>query len=409
MTASAPQDANAVIAAMGKDFNPRQIKAGQSFDLTYSVATIDATGQPPKPAAAARPRVMVNHKPVMVPVEVSRQPAHREETQPADLAPAVAAFLAVASTRTSPSPAPPTAAITAEIVKKELQVHRHRAGGTIDGSLYLSGMQAGIPADVVVDMIHMFAYKVDFQRDLHPGDRFEVYYDYYYTPEGQPAKYGAISYAMHAPWAASRSPCTAIQPDPNEPAEYFDAKGQSAKGHADEDAGGRRAHLIGLRIALPSHPGIHPHAQGRGLRRAHRHAGDGGGRRHHQVHGLEPTAMAISSRSTMATAMPPAMAICRASRPACASGAKVRQGQIFAYSGMTGMATGPHLHYETFVNGTPGQSADPEDGPGPLAWAARTCALFQEKRLEIDNLVANATLESQGGRQRHRSAPGKAK
>ena len=61
---------------------------------------------------------------------------------------------------------------TAEMVKKELQVHRHRAGGTIDSSLYLAAMQAGIPADVVVDMIRMFSYKVDFQRDLHPGDTF---------------------------------------------------------------------------------------------------------------------------------------------------------------------------------------------------------------------------------------------
>ena len=79
--------------------------------------------------------------------------------------------------------------------KKELQIHRHRAGGTVNSSLYLAAMQAGIPADVVVELIHMFSYKVDFQRDLHPGDSFEVYYDYAYTPEGQPAKYGSISYA----------------------------------------------------------------------------------------------------------------------------------------------------------------------------------------------------------------------
>ena len=64
--------------------------------------------------------------------------------------------------------------------------NRHKAGATIDSSLYLAGMQAGIPADIVIDLIRMFSYKVDFQRDLHPGDRFEVYYDYYYTPEGQP-------------------------------------------------------------------------------------------------------------------------------------------------------------------------------------------------------------------------------
>src|SRR5579863_9142531 len=32
-------DANAVVAAMGKNFDPRALKTGQSFDITYSVAT----------------------------------------------------------------------------------------------------------------------------------------------------------------------------------------------------------------------------------------------------------------------------------------------------------------------------------------------------------------------------------
>ena len=84
---------------------------------------------------------------------------------------------------------------TADMVQKELAVHHHRAGATIDSSLYLAGMQAGIPADIVVELIRMFSYKVDFQRDLQPGDSFEVYYDYYYTPQGQPAKTGDIAYA----------------------------------------------------------------------------------------------------------------------------------------------------------------------------------------------------------------------
>ncbi|TIS70134.1 MAG: M23 family metallopeptidase, partial [Mesorhizobium sp.] len=33
-------------------------------------------------------------------------------------------------------------------------------------------------------------------------------------------------------------------------------------------------------------------------------------------------------------------------------GVRVRQGQVIGYLGQTGLATGPHLHYELIVNGT---------------------------------------------------------
>ena len=68
-------------------------------------------------------------------------------------------------------------------------------------------------------------------------------------------------------------------------------------------------------------------------------------------------------------------------------GVRVRQGQVIGYLGMTGLATGPHLHYEVIVNG---HFVDPMrvklartrelDG--------RMIAFFKRERERIEGLIA---------------------
>jgi murein DD-endopeptidase MepM/ murein hydrolase activator NlpD len=382
------EDANAVVAAMGKGFDPRALKAGQSFDITYSVATIDATG-----AAPARPRtttVMVNHKPVVVPLDSEDDAGATEEnSEPISrllslhFSPTIDQDITV--TRTT------TGGYSAEVQKKELQVHRHRAGGTIDSSLYLAAMQAGIPADVVVDMIRMFSYKVDFQRDLHAGDKFEVYYDYYYTPDGQPAKYGAISYAMMT-LDGKQIPMYRFQADPNEPAEYFDQKGESAKGML------MKTPVDGARISSGFGSRFHPIL---GYTRMHKGvdfavptgtpvmaAGAGTVKFMGRASGYGNFVL-INHGNEYATAY----GHLKRFAPGMRVGAHMRQGQIFAYSGMTGMATGPHLHYEIRLHGGQVNPLQVKMAQGRQLIGA-LLRKFQEMRLETDNLVANAQLET---------------
>jgi hypothetical protein len=77
----------------------------------------------------------------------------------------------------------------AEDVQRKLESHYQHAGATIDSSLYLAATQAGIPAGVVVEIIRMFSYEVDFQRDVHSGDSFEVFFNRFFHA-GRPARKG---------------------------------------------------------------------------------------------------------------------------------------------------------------------------------------------------------------------------
>jgi murein DD-endopeptidase MepM/ murein hydrolase activator NlpD len=387
-----PQDTNGAIVALGRDFNPRALKAGMSVDVTYAVATIDASGA--GAAAPARPRttvVTVNGKPVEVPLsEEDETGATPGTSQPISrllalhFSPTVEQDITV--TRTT------LGTFEAQVVKKELQVHRHRAGGTVDSSLYLAAMQAGIPAEVVVDMINnIFSYKVDFQREVHAGDSFEVYYDYYYTPEGQPAKYGGISYARMR-LSGKDIVLYRFQPDPEQAPEYFDAKGESAKGMLIKTP------VDGARISSGFGSRLHPVL---GYTRAHKGvdfavpvgtpvkaAGAGTINFMGRASGYGNFVI-INHSNGFATAYGHLSRFAAGMR----RGARVRQGQVFAYSGNTGLTTGPHLHYEIRVHNAQVNPLTIKMAQGRTL-TGRERANFLQTRLKIDETMAAMPLET---------------
>ena len=382
-----PADANAAIAALGKDLDPHSLKAGMSIDLTYSIApTIDASG-----AAAPKTTVVtVNGRQVTVPTDSDDDKGATEEGSQAiarllslHFSPAVDQDITV--TRATDG------SFTADVVKKELAVHHHKAGATIDSSLYLAGMQAGIPADIVIELIRMFSYKVDFQRDLHPGDSFEVYYDYYYTPEGQPAKTGAISYAKMQ-LGGRNIVLYRYQADPGEPADYFDGTGQSAKGLL------MKTPVDGARISSGFGSRFHPIL--------------GYTRMHKGVDFAVPTGTPVMAagggtisfmgwasgygnfvRIEHGNGFSTAYGHLSRFAPGMRKGARVRQGQVFAYSGMTGMATGPHLHYEIAVNHTQVNPLTVKVASGRLL-SGKERRDFMAAKLKTDLQMASLPLET---------------
>ena len=370
-----PQDAEAAVAALAKVFNTRAVKAGQVLQLTFA------------PAPPAEPVARIIYTPATPSAAQQDASAQADASVPGRLlsvsfSPSVEHDVTI--TRGADG------SFTAQDAFKQLEAHYHRAGAKIDSSLYLAAMQAGIPARVVVQFIHMFSYEVDFQRDIKPGDSFEIYYNYYYTPDGKPAKEGEIAYAaMHL--LGRTIALYRYQPKDEDTSDYFDARGQSAKsmlmktpvdGARISSGFGMRFHPVlgytrmhkGIDFAVPS--GTPVMAAGAGtIQEAHWENGFGNFVLLNHGNGY---ATAYGHLSRFALGIHP--------------GSHVRQGQVIAYSGATGLATGPHLHYEIRINGVQVNPAAVKVARGRFL-SGSGLRDFEINRIHVDSQIAALPLE----------------
>jgi murein DD-endopeptidase MepM/ murein hydrolase activator NlpD len=377
-------DVTAAIAALTKIYDLRGARAGQTFTVTFESTPESAAATANAPAvsigaATAGSDSDTDGDEIVIPVATASLGRLLSVT----FSPSVEHDIDV--TRQADG------SFAAKDTVKKLVEHRHRVGGTIDSSLYLAATQAGIPTDIVVAMIKMFSYKVDFQRDLRPGDSFEVYYSYYYTPDGQAARDGNIDFALMRTggheYAVYR-----YQPDPNQPAEYFDKNGDSLRGMlmktpvdgARITSGfGMRFHPVlgytrmhkGIDFAVPI--GTPVMASGAGTVKIAGHASGYGN--YLRVDMGNGYGFAYGHLSRFA--------------PGIHAGSRVHQGEIVAYSGNTGISTGPHLHYEILQGGTQVNPLKVKVAQGRKL-AGKDLREFQAMRLKTDETLVRMALET---------------
>jgi murein DD-endopeptidase MepM/ murein hydrolase activator NlpD len=377
------EDASAAVMAMHSVYDPRDVRAGETFDITFSTQPQEAhiisiTGATLSNIDASDQDGAYDYGSAVEPGDTTPIDALLKIT----FSPNVEREITI--TRSSDG------SYSAQDVVKKLVSQTHRAGAKIDSSLYASAVHAGIPTDVVVDMIHILSYKVDFQRDLRPGDTFEVLYDYYYTEDGQPAKQGNVAFAS-INLGDRVVTLYRYQTDPTEPADYFDATGQSVKGFlmktpvdgARITSGfGMRFHPVlgytrmhkGIDFGVPS--GTPVMAAGAGTVQIEGRLGGYG------------NFLKINHGNGYATGYGHLSRFA----PGIHMGSRVRQGQVVAYSGNTGITTGPHLHYEIFQGGTQVNPLKVKVAMGSKLFG-KDLHKFLDSRIHTDDVLASMPLE----------------
>lgn len=253
--------------------------------------------------------------------------------------------------------------------------------GVIDaatGSLFLAGQEAGMSDRVIMQLFDVFRWDIDFAQDIQPGDRFSVVYEEVYR-NGEKLRDGEI---LAAEFVNRGKPLRAVAyTDVAGKTDYYTPKGDPlhkafirtpvAFTRISSRFGFRR-HPVLNRIR--SHKGVdYAASQGTPVKAT------GEGRIVHRGRrgGYGNTVMIRHSNGIVTL-------YGHLSRFASgqSQGGRVKQGQIIGYVGSTGLATGPHLHYEFHVNGvhqnplsvrlpnadplTPGRMADFQRKAAPL-------------------------------------------
>jgi len=243
-----------------------------------------------------------------------------------------------------------------------------RIEGQIDNSLYEAldaqvsdeQLDAGDRVRLAWDLADVFAWQVDFTRDIQPGDHFTVLFERLASPEGE-TRLGRI---LASDLTIGGKRLTAVRFDSAATGAFFDADGNSL----------RRAFLrapVEFRRISSGFSGARFHPV-LGTWRRHEGtdyaaapgtpvmaAGDGTVLRA-GVAGGYGNLIELRHRSGITTRYGHLRGFARGVH----AGSHVSQGQVIGYVGSTGLATGPHLHYEFRVNGVARDSRRVDLGRG---------------------------------------------
>jgi len=231
--------------------------------------------------------------------------------------------------------------------EKEVITKEEYKSAIIDQSLYVSLMESNAPPELAIKLSQIFAWQIDFYH-LQKGDNFRVVYEELFIDD----KFFAVGQIKAAYFNQSGKEFFAIPFMQDSVLQYFDENGNSlrkaflkaplefgrissrySKSRLHPVLKTRRPHL-GVDYAAPTGTPIRTTGDGIVAEIGYN---SGAGKfikiKHNSVYSTMYLHMSRYAKGMK-------------------RGVRVQQGQVIGYVGSTGLATGPHVDYRFFVNGT---------------------------------------------------------
>ncbi len=236
----------------------------------------------------------------------------------------------------------------ADTVTADVEERIAYASGEIQNSLFMTANAAGLSDRLTMELANVFGWDIDFVLDIRRGDRFSVVYQQRYL-DGEKIDDGNI---LAAEFINQGRVIRAVRFEtPEGDADYYTPEGDSMRkafirtpvdfarissgfslGRKHPILNTIRAHR-GVDYAAPRGTPIKATGDGKVI-----FAGTKGGYGRTVIvqHGRQYNTLYAHMNSF---------------RRGVRSGTRVRQGQVIGYVGSSGLATGPHLHYEFRLDG----------------------------------------------------------
>lgn len=233
------------------------------------------------------------------------------------------------------------------IEKRAINIKQREVSGVIKGSLFRTASKVGLSDQFILHLVSIFRWNIDFNRDLQPGDKFAVIFEEKFV-DGRKIATGSI---LAADFTVSGNRYSAIRHVSEDGSiGYYASNGQSLK----------RAFLrspvkfsrISSGFSKRFHPVLKKWKQHKGVDYAARSGtpiqatADGVINRRGRNGGYGKS-IEIRHGKSYSTLYAHLSRYAKGIK----SGSRIKQGQVIGYVGRTGMATGPHLHYEFRING----------------------------------------------------------